>query len=339
MSAEIESDRRERSATYRGGAGSPVPWCRGHRAAARRRALADEPRVDRIGRRIAELTELNERQRQTSDRLQNVATQLETSSAAWRDELAGLRMMPAQLAELGSTVAELGARTEAPQRAWARSEALYLLELAQRRLELERDVRTAIVAMESAEARLSTLGSCDNEVRRLSGEPAHCAPTPDLPRRACGGGRQRAAADARRLLAAEGRQRREEGRPVRIGGRGLAGPFAAASIRTRCSSAGSQSLRRRHIALLLLRYERGRAAGRAAYRQALEERRVARRYSISTHPTGALRGNPALAAIDVDPPRRRSGPAKRLKSRVEGASYEGAAPPRAGRRRALAHLL
>ena len=38
-----------------------------------------------------------------------------------------------------------------------RAEALYLLELAERRLKLEGDVNTAIVAMESADARLATI--------------------------------------------------------------------------------------------------------------------------------------------------------------------------------------
>jgi uncharacterized protein HemX len=38
-----------------------------------------------------------------------------------------------------------------------RAEALYLMELAERRLRLERDVETAIVALESADARLATL--------------------------------------------------------------------------------------------------------------------------------------------------------------------------------------
>ena len=93
--------------------------------------------------------------------------------------------MPAQLAELGSAVEELSARTEAPQRGWARSEALYLLELAQRRVELERDVRTAIVAMESADARLSTLSDpALGEVRRLLAAELgalRAVPAPDLP--------------------------------------------------------------------------------------------------------------------------------------------------------------
>lgn len=64
---------------------------------------------------------------------------------------------PQQLQELASSVEELRGRAEGPERAWSRAEALFLLELAQRRLILERDVDTAIVALESADLRLASL--------------------------------------------------------------------------------------------------------------------------------------------------------------------------------------
>ncbi|MGH8175937.1 MAG: uroporphyrinogen-III C-methyltransferase [Steroidobacter sp.] len=64
---------------------------------------------------------------------------------------------PKQLQELASSVEELRGRAEGPERAWSRAEALFLLELAQRRLTLERDVETAIVALESADTRLAAL--------------------------------------------------------------------------------------------------------------------------------------------------------------------------------------
>jgi uroporphyrin-3 C-methyltransferase len=64
---------------------------------------------------------------------------------------------PQQLQELASSVEELRGRAEGPERAWSRAEALFLLELAQRRLTLDRDVETAIVAMESADLRLASL--------------------------------------------------------------------------------------------------------------------------------------------------------------------------------------
>jgi uroporphyrin-3 C-methyltransferase len=92
--------------------------------------------------------------------------------------------VPEQLDALSGSVEDLRARTEAPQRAWVRAEALYLLELAERRLRLERDVETAIVAMESADARLATLNDpALREVRaKLALELAalRAVPVPDI---------------------------------------------------------------------------------------------------------------------------------------------------------------
>lgn len=64
---------------------------------------------------------------------------------------------PQRLQELTTSVEELRGRAAGPERAWSRAEAMFLLELAQRRLALERDVETAIVALESADARLAAL--------------------------------------------------------------------------------------------------------------------------------------------------------------------------------------
>lgn len=71
--------------------------------------------------------------------------------------LDALNDAPQQLQELASSVEELRGRAEGPERAWSRAEALFLLELAQRRLTLDRDVATAIVALESADLRLASL--------------------------------------------------------------------------------------------------------------------------------------------------------------------------------------
>lgn len=68
-----------------------------------------------------------------------------------------LKDAPQQLQELALSVEELRGRAEGPERAWSRAEALFLLELAQRRLTLDRDVETAIVALESADLRLASL--------------------------------------------------------------------------------------------------------------------------------------------------------------------------------------
>lgn len=64
---------------------------------------------------------------------------------------------PQRLQELTTSIEELRGRAAGPERAWSRAEAMFLLELAQRRLALERDVETAIVALEAADARLAAL--------------------------------------------------------------------------------------------------------------------------------------------------------------------------------------
>jgi uroporphyrin-III C-methyltransferase len=113
-----------------------------------------DERIDRLRRQVVELRAGQDR---LDARAQTLAADLEASRTTWRTELRGLREVPSQVEELGRGVEELRARTEAPQRAWVRAEALYLLELGERRLRLERDVQTAIVAMESADARLAAL--------------------------------------------------------------------------------------------------------------------------------------------------------------------------------------
>src|SRR5512138_955806 len=71
--------------------------------------------------------------------------------------LSALDEGPKQLQELANATEELRGRAEGPERAWSRAEAMYLLELAQRRLAFNRDVDTAIVALEAADARLAAL--------------------------------------------------------------------------------------------------------------------------------------------------------------------------------------
>jgi uroporphyrin-3 C-methyltransferase len=68
-----------------------------------------------------------------------------------------LEDVPKQVEELVQSLEELRGRAEGPERAWSRAEAMFLLELAQRRLALDRDVQTAIVALEAADARLAAL--------------------------------------------------------------------------------------------------------------------------------------------------------------------------------------
>ncbi|MDY0065521.1 MAG: uroporphyrinogen-III C-methyltransferase [Steroidobacteraceae bacterium] len=99
--------------------------------------------------------------------LQALATDSRQSRRDLARRVDALGETPRQLQELASSVEELRGRTQGPERAWSRAEALFLLELAQRRLALERDVETAIVALESADARLAALrDSSFEQVRR-----------------------------------------------------------------------------------------------------------------------------------------------------------------------------
>jgi uroporphyrin-3 C-methyltransferase len=75
------------------------------------------------------------------------------SQAEWQQ----LSELPQKFRELATVQDELRARTDRPQRAWSRAEAIYLVELAQRRLSFDRDLPTAIVALELADARLASL--------------------------------------------------------------------------------------------------------------------------------------------------------------------------------------
>ena len=140
-----------------------------------------DERIDRLRRQVVELRAGQDR---LDARAQTLAADLEASRTTWRTELRGLREVPGQVEELGRSVEELRARTEAPQRAWVRAEALYLLELGERRLRLERDVQTAIVAMESADARLAALNDpAARDVRaKLALELAalRAVPVPDI---------------------------------------------------------------------------------------------------------------------------------------------------------------
>ena len=187
MSAEIESLSSDKSARGTGGGSSPMLVAFAVVALllaiyAHWRFGQFDERIDRVHGQVQAL-------RGSQDRLAAQVTtltdRLETSQTAMRNELRGLRELPAQLGELGRSVEELRTRTEAPQRAWVRAEAMYLLELGERRLTLEHDVGTAIVAMETADARLATLDDPGViEVRRLLAEELaelRAVPVPDLP--------------------------------------------------------------------------------------------------------------------------------------------------------------
>ena len=92
--------------------------------------------------------------------------------------------LPKQVKDLVASHEDLRARTERPQRAWSRAEALYLIELAQRRLSFDHDVTTAIVALEAADSRLAGLrdASLHGVRERLAGDIQALRAIPDVDR-------------------------------------------------------------------------------------------------------------------------------------------------------------
>jgi uroporphyrin-3 C-methyltransferase len=113
--------------------------------------------------------------RDRADAARERITQAEAAQAGIRNELAAiedrdskaraemqrqwqtLAELPQQVRDLTAAQEDLRARTERPQRTWTRAEAMYLIELAQRRLSFDHDIATAISALESADMRLASL--------------------------------------------------------------------------------------------------------------------------------------------------------------------------------------
>jgi len=171
MSAEIESLSDDMNARRPGGSGTN-PMLLALAVVGLLLAIYAHWRIGQFDNRIdrvrGQVIELRASQDRLSGQLTTLGTRMETAQRALRTELRGLHELPAQVAVLGRGVEELRARTEAPQRAWARAEAMYLLDLAERQLNLDHDVRTSIAAMEAADARLASFNDpATTEVRRL----------------------------------------------------------------------------------------------------------------------------------------------------------------------------
>jgi uroporphyrin-3 C-methyltransferase len=304
---------------------------------------------DRIERLRTQVSEVRETQDRLASQLGSLASSVEQSNEALRGQLRRLREVPTQVGELGQTVAEMRARTEAPQRAWVRAEALYLLELGVRRLRLEHDVPTAIAAMESADARLATVTDpAVAEVRAQLARELAALRAVDQP-------------DVTNIIArlkaleAQSEGYRVLGRPVakarRVGkvDKDPAGAFERAMNRlaqawddlfsyrrvepatARLVTREEESLRRQHFQLLLF----------AARIAAMQQDRTAYVQSIGSSidwldrffdardesVTNARAELAALAAIDVDPATPEIGTAAQLLQRVIRASSPAAAAP------------
>ena len=100
---------------------------------------------------------LESTQSATRAELSAVAARANQSDQELQHRLSDIAKLPQEMGELQGSLEELRGRTDRPQRAWARAEALFLLELANRRLKLDRDPATAIIALQAADAQLAEL--------------------------------------------------------------------------------------------------------------------------------------------------------------------------------------
>lgn len=111
-------------------------------------------RLDRVGELASEINA-------SQESLRTDLTAAIAEDAELRRELARrlepLVPLPGQMERLDGSVQELRSRSTGPQRALVKSEASFLLDAAQRSVAFDRDLPSAIVALESADARLASL--------------------------------------------------------------------------------------------------------------------------------------------------------------------------------------
>jgi uroporphyrin-3 C-methyltransferase len=271
----------------------------------------------------------------------NAATEREEK---WHAELQKqwqqLMELPQQVKDLAAAHEDLRARTERPQRAWTRAEALYLIELAERRLSFDRDTATAIAALESADARLASLreaslsGVRERIVKDLQALKA--VPVPDR------------VGVATRLAAVESQVDNLPLKGIIVGQRTeTAAADESPSIFGKAWNAitdavdrmfvvrrvdaahGSvvsleeQVLRREHLKLLLFSARSAtQRSDQAAYRTALDAAKsgLAQYFNESPSVSGATREVEALAAINISPPLPDISGTEQLLARVMSSS-------------------
>lgn len=89
--------------------------------------------------------------------LTNAAARTNRLDDSFSGRIEELSRLPTQLQRLDGSLQELQARANGPQRGWVKSEALFLLDAAQRSVAFDGDVPSAVAALESADGRLATL--------------------------------------------------------------------------------------------------------------------------------------------------------------------------------------
>ncbi|MFL6620123.1 MAG: uroporphyrinogen-III C-methyltransferase [Povalibacter sp.] len=256
--------------------------------------------------------------------------QSELKAAAEREALArreltqrieALRDAPRQLQEFGTALEELRGRAEGPERAWSRAEAAFLIEVAQRRLNLDRDIDTAVVALEAADSRLASLR--DPAVAAVRQQLAkdiqalrsvHRADVTGILARLTSAEEQAATMPVRGIVALERDTRIHElpeglfARAWAVARNAVAGLITVRKIDARDSTVVTieeQSLRRQHLQLLL--YSARAAVVRhdeTAYRSAMAGARqwLGEFFDLEDPSTAALANEIRnLEPIDIDP--------------------------------------
>ena len=350
MSTEIESLTTDQAARRTGNGVSPIWFA--FAAVALLLAVYAHWRFgqfdERIDRLRGQLAEVHATQTRLSTQLESLAGRVERSDDQLRSQVRALREVPTQVGELGQTVAELRARTEAPQRAWVRAEALYLLELAARRLRLEQDVPTAIAAMESADARLATV--TDPAVAEVRAQVARelsalrAIDVPDVPDIIARLSALETQAEHYRVLGVPvATARRLSGEPqtqvsafrraanrISQAWRDLFSYRRVEPSTTRLVTREEESLRRQHLALELFAARvSAMQQDRTAYVRSLESSRdwLDRYFDARDPAVAAARDELTfLAATDIDPAHPEIGKAAQLLQRVIRASSPAPAP-------------
>ncbi|HEY4367985.1 MAG TPA: uroporphyrinogen-III C-methyltransferase [Steroidobacteraceae bacterium] len=248
----------------------------------------------------------------------------ERESSARRElerRLETMEEVPKQVQELNTQIEELRGRAEGPERAWSRAEAAFLMELAQSRLTLDRDVDTAVVALESADSRLAALRDpgvtavrqqLAKEIQAL--RSVRRVDTTGILVRLANAEEQAASLPVRGIVAVERSSPTEalpEGmlsRAWTVARNAISGLLSVRKIDDRAGSVVTleeQALRRQHLQLLL--FSARTAVVRhddASYRSALAGARqwLGEFFDTSSAATsGLLNEIQALEPIDIDP--------------------------------------
>ena len=112
---------------------------------------------DRLEQLNQQLAQANTSREVLQSEIRSLTEREQTARRNLEQRLDALKDAPKQLQEFSAALEELQGRAEGPERAWSRAEAAFLMDLAQQRLSLDRDVDTAVAALEAADSRLASL--------------------------------------------------------------------------------------------------------------------------------------------------------------------------------------